>query len=264
MADILTKIIDRKKQEVAQLKENGYEKSNLNKETDRKLFNALHSSTVLGIVAEIKRASPSKGEIASAVEPAEQAKIYEQGGASAISVLTDTDFFNGSIEDLKEVRREVDLPLLCKDFFIDEIQIDRAKDAGANIILLIVAALPQGRLEELYQYALSQGLEVLVEIHDEEEAERAAALDANIIGINNRNLKTFEIDLAHTVRLAPLLNDKHRVIISESGMKTRDDAMKAAAAGADGILVGETLMRSSDAGRVIGSFAVNKEAAIVG
>ncbi|EDL66152.1 indole-3-glycerol phosphate synthase TrpC [Bacillus sp. SG-1] len=264
MADILTKIIERKRQEVAQLKKNGFEKANLSKKPDRSLFTALHASTVLGIIAEIKRASPSKGEIVSTVEPAEQAKIYEQGGASAISVLTDKDFFNGSIEDLKKVRREVDLPLLCKDFFIDEIQIDRAKDAGANIILLIVAALPQGRLHELNQYALSQGLEVLVEIHDEEEAERAAALGPNIIGINNRNLKTFEIDLANTERLAPLLNDKDRVVISESGMKTREDAVRAATAGADGVLVGESLMRSSDAGRAIGSFAVNKEAALLG
>jgi indole-3-glycerol phosphate synthase len=264
MADILTKIIERKKQEVAYLKENGFDKANLYKEGDRTIFNALHCSKVIGVIAEIKRASPSKGEIASAVKPAHQAKLYEKGGAAAISVLTDTDFFKGSIDDLKKVRSEVDLPLLCKDFFIDEIQIDRAKDAGANIILLIVAALPQERLKELYQYALSQGLEVLVEIHDEEEAERAAALGANIIGINNRNLKTFEIDLAATERLTSLVNDKKRVIISESGMKSREDAVRAAKAGADGILVGESLMRSADAGKAITSFAVDKEGALHG
>jgi indole-3-glycerol phosphate synthase len=264
MEDILMKIIERKKQEVAYLRENGFEKANLHKEGSRTLFETLHSSEVLGVIAEIKRASPSKGEIVSAVDPAQQAKLYETGGAVSISVLTDTDFFKGSIEDLKKVRREVDLPLLCKDFFIDEIQIDRAKDAGANIILLIVAALQQERLEALYRYAQLQGLEVLVEIHDEEEAERASALGANIIGINNRNLKTFDIDLAHTERLGSIVKDKSRVIISESGMKSREDAVRAAKAGAYGILVGESLMRSGEAKEAIRSLSVNKAGAVLG
>jgi indole-3-glycerol phosphate synthase len=264
MANILMKIIERKKQEVAYLKENGFEKVNLHKEVGRTLFDTLRSSKDLGVIAEIKRASPSKGEIVSAVEPAKQAKLYEKGGAAAISVLTDTDFFKGSIEDLKKVRREVNLPLLCKDFFINEIQIDRAKDAGANIILLIVAALEQKRLEELYGYARKQGLEVLVEIHDEEEAQRMAALGANIIGINNRNLKTFEINLANTERLASIVNAEDRVIISESGMKSREDAVRAAKAGADGILVGESLMRSGEAEEAIRTFSVNKEGALLG
>jgi indole-3-glycerol phosphate synthase len=264
MEDYLTRIIDHKKLEVAQLKKAGYEKACLYKETEHKLLEFLLSSTSLRVVAEIKRASPSKGDIALEVEPAVQARCYKDGGAAAISVLTDSEFFKGSIEDLKKVRLEVDLPLLCKDFFIDEIQIDRAKDAGANIILLIVAALSQERLEDLYHYAVSQGLEVLVEIHDEEEGRRAAALGAAIIGINNRNLKTFEVDLATTERLAPLLNDKNRVIISESGIKTTEDARRAAVAGADGILAGESLMRSGNAGKAIGSFTVDKEAALRG
>ncbi|WP_421378764.1 indole-3-glycerol phosphate synthase TrpC [Bacillus salacetis] len=264
MADILTRILERKREEVAHLKKYGFEKANLSQGGSPTLFNALHSSKVLGVIAEIKRASPSRGDIVSAIEPEQQAKLYERGGAAAISVLTDTDFFKGSIEDLKTVRKETYLPLLCKDFFIDEIQIDRAKDAGANIILLIVAALPQDRLDELYQYASSRGLEVLVEIHDEEEADRAAALGACMIGINNRNLKTFEIDLANTERLASLVNDKDRVIISESGMRSREDALRAARAGADGILVGESLMRSGEAEKTIGSFAVSKEGALLG
>ncbi|RIW35060.1 indole-3-glycerol phosphate synthase TrpC [Bacillus salacetis] len=264
MADILTTIIEQKKQEVAQLKKIGYEQANLYREGKHKLADSLLSSKELRVIAEIKRASPSKGEIASAAEPAQQAKRYEDGGAAAVSVLTDQRFFKGSIEDLKAVRREVDLPLLCKDFFIDEIQIDRAKDAGANIILLIVAALTQKRLEELYRYAVSLDLEVLVEIHDEDEGERAAALGAAIIGINNRNLKTFQVDLANTERLAPLMNGKNSVVISESGIKSREDAIRAARAGAEGILAGESLMISRDAGKAIRSFSVCKEDALLG
>ncbi|MGF2616637.1 indole-3-glycerol phosphate synthase TrpC [Rossellomorea aquimaris] len=264
MTDILNKIIERKKQESAHLKEFGFEKENLHRNEGQNLYTRLHSSSVMGVIAEIKRASPSKGDIVTVVEPALQAKIYETSGAAAISVLTDEQFFKGSIDDLKKVRREVNLPLLCKDFFIDEIQIDRAKDAGADIILLIVAALPQERLKELYEYALSQNLEVLVEVHDEEEAERAKELDAKMIGINNRDLKTFDVDLANTERLAPLLNDKNRVIISESGIKERSDSARAVKAGADGVLVGEALMRSNDAGKAIVAFAVNKEGALLG
>ncbi|MGM0845300.1 MAG: indole-3-glycerol phosphate synthase TrpC [Bacillota bacterium] len=266
MADILSKILERKKQEVVQLKETGFQRANLHKTrtSQQKLYGKLHSSSELGVIAEIKRASPSKGVIVSEVEPARQAKIYESGGAAAISILTDTDFFKGSLEDLKSVRREVELPLLCKDFFIDEVQIDRAKDAGADIILLIAAALPQKRLMELYKYALTQDLEVLVEIHDEEEAVRAAELDAVMIGINNRNLKTFEINLAHTERLAPLLNNKKRIIISESGMKERSDSIRAAKAGADGILVGESLMKSDNAAEAIAALTVDKEGELIG
>ncbi|MGD6967096.1 indole-3-glycerol phosphate synthase TrpC [Rossellomorea vietnamensis] len=264
MGDILNKIIERKKQEVTRLKQLGFKKENLYRDNGQKLYTKLHSASAMGVIAEIKRASPSKGDIATVVDPVQQAKIYESGGAAAISVLTDEEFFKGSIEDLKRVRREVDLPLLCKDFFIDEIQIDRAKDAGASIILLIVAALTQRRLKELYEYALSQDLEVLVEVHDKEEAERAVKIEAVMIGINNRNLKTFEVDLAHTESLAPLMNDKSRVIISESGMKERSDSIRAAKAGADGILVGESLMRSENAEKAIKDFAVDKEAVLFG
>ncbi|WP_456274446.1 indole-3-glycerol phosphate synthase TrpC [Bacillus sp. AK031] len=264
MTDILKRIIERKGQEVAVLKEQGFERVHLHKKSCSSLFHRLHSSANIGVIAEIKRASPSKGDIVSTVNPVEQAKVYQDGGASAISVLTDTDFFKGSVQDLQQVRKAVDIPVLCKDFFIDEIQIDRAKDAGANIILLIAAVLPQQRLKELYEYCLLQDLEVLLEIHNEEDAQRAVSLDVPIIGINNRNLKTFKTSLGHTESLAPLFNNKKRVIISESGINSSEDAIRAARAGADGVLVGESLMRSGNAGAAIKSLKVNKEGALLG
>lgn len=168
-----------------------------------------------------KTGFPSKGDIKINVNPIEQALSYESGGAAAISVLTDEVFFKGSIADLRIVSEAIRIPRLCKDFIIDEIQIDRAHQAGATIILLIVAALSKERLHELYQYAKRKGLEVLTEVHDEAELERALELNAELIGINNRNLKTFKVDLAVTERLAKLLDPKRHIIISESGIKTK-------------------------------------------
>lgn len=204
------------------------------------------ASESMNIIAEIKRASPSKGAIDLAVDPVEQAKMYERNGAAAISVLTDEKFFNGSLKDLRAVREAVNLPILCKDFIIDTLQIDHAKAAGASIILLIVAALSDEDLKKLHDYAGSLGLEVLVEVHDAEEMERALALGAEIIGINNRNLKTFEVDLTTTEKLAARVTGSDQLLISESGMRTREDVERARDAGAQAILVGETLMRSED------------------
>ena len=202
-----------------------------------------------GVISEIKRASPSKGEIQIEVDIVAQAKKYEEAGAAAISVLTDETYFKGSINDLREVAQAVSIPVLCKDFMISEIQIDRAQNAGGTIILLIVAALEKQQLQSLYQYAISKGLEVLVEVHDEEELREALELDAKLIGVNNRNLKTFEVSIERTAQLAEKFPfDGERVLISESGMHTKEDAKFAYASGASGILVGEALMRSEDPG----------------
>ncbi|RKQ33209.1 indole-3-glycerol phosphate synthase TrpC [Oceanobacillus halophilus] len=210
-------------------------------------FKEIVSSTdSLSIISEIKRSSPSKGEIDINVNPIEQARQYETFGASAISVLTDPAFFNGTMDDLREVRKAVNLPILCKDFIIDPIQIDRAKAAGANIILLIVAALNDTDLENLYHYARDLDLEVLIEVHNEEEMKRALKLRPEIIGINNRNLKTFEVDIATTEKLASMVTNPDTILISESGMKTQEDVIRARNAGAKAILVGETLMRSAN------------------
>lgn len=202
-----------------------------------------------GVIAEIKRASPSKGDIRLDVDVAEQAGIYEQAGAAAISVLTDESYFKGSIEDLRKVARLVSVPVLCKDFIVDEIQIDRARGAGASIILLIVAALGQAELERLFSYAQAEGLEVLVEVHDRTELQVAVKLGAELIGVNNRNLKTFEVSLQQTAEIAEHFPaDSNSLLISESGIFTESDAAFAFGKGAAGILVGEALMRSEDAG----------------
>src|SRR5690625_1363292 len=159
----------------------------------------------MSIIAEIKRASPSKGDINAAIDPVKQAKLYADNGASAISVLTDTPFFKGSMDDLRAVREVVNIPILCKDFMIDRIQIDVAKSAGANIILLIAAALDDNHLDKLYDYAKEHDLEVLCEVHNEEEMERVLKLGAKLVGINNRNLNTFKVDLKTTERLANMV-----------------------------------------------------------
>lgn len=218
--------------------------------TDEKPVPAFKSkiagASKMNIIAEIKRSSPSKGAIHMEVNPIEQAMQYEKYGAAAISVLTDKTFFNGSLQDLHEIRKAVNIPILCKDFIIDTLQIDHAKAAGANIILLIVAALSDEQFKILYDYARVVDLEVLVEVHNAEEMKRALAMKPEIIGINNRNLKTFEVDIKATEELAAMVTNTDTILISESGMKTRKDAERAANAGADAILVGETLMQSAD------------------
>lgn len=202
-----------------------------------------------GVIAEIKRASPSKGDILLDVNVVEQAQLYEQAGAAAISVLTDQTFFKGSIDDLQTVARLVSVPVLCKDFIISEIQIDRARNAGATIILLIVAALEQQELERLCSYAQNKGLEVLVEVHSLDELKVALDLGAELIGVNNRNLKTFEVSLDRTAELANEFPHGGRsLLISESGIFTESDARFVFGKGASGILVGEALMRSENAG----------------
>ncbi|MGM9926168.1 MAG: indole-3-glycerol phosphate synthase TrpC [Bacillus sp. (in: firmicutes)] len=248
MSSILQRILDEKKNEIKRLKQ---EMIRENARTPLSLQAAIEAKAPIGVIAEIKRHSPSKGALHENVDPVEQAKQYEQAGAAAISILTDTPFFKGSFGDLAAVREAVNIPILCKDFIIDAVQIRKAKSAGADAVLLIAAALAQAKLEALYDEAKKQGLEVLVEVHDEEELERAAAIGAKIIGINNRNLSTFEVSLQHTEALArnPLLKD--RLLISESGIAVRDDVRTVQRAGANGILVGETLMKSDDIAKTL-------------
>ncbi|GER69671.1 hypothetical protein BpJC7_09740 [Weizmannia acidilactici] len=241
----LEKILAEKEKEVSRLKTSGERYVPANREAPS-LYETFMQAEKTCIIAEIKRASPSKGDIKTVVDPVQQALAYEKAGAGAISVLTDETFFNGTIKDLKEVSDAVRLPVLCKDFIIDEIQIDRARANGASVILLIVAALNPERLEQLYRYARGQGLEVLLEVHTEQELGTALQVGPDIIGINNRNLKTFEVDLGVVERLARKIDDPEILIISESGIRTRKDVVRVERAGAKGILVGETLMRSGD------------------
>lgn len=241
---ILDKIIAEKEKEVIALKGSTFDADLIKKVIPFK--DRIKDSKRMNIIAEIKRASPSKGAIHMDVDPAAKALEYEIYGAHAISVLTDASFFKGSMDDLKAVRQVVDLPILCKDFIIDKIQIDQAKAAGANIILLIVAALNQDQLEMLYDYAVNLDLEILVEVHNEEEMKRALSIEAQIIGINNRDLNTFNVSLKTTDTLASLVTDPNVILISESGIVTREDVIAVEKSGANAILVGETLMRSAD------------------
>lgn len=207
------------------------------------------------LLGEIKRASPSKGDINTDIDILAQGEKYQTAGVSGISVLTDEVFFKGSIEDLKAVSQVVDVPLLCKDFMIDQKQLIRAKNAGASMILLIVAALSKEKLTELYQAALALDLEVLVETHDAKELVIAQALGAKIIGVNNRNLKTFEVTIATSEALASEPSDV--LYISESGFKTAEDIARVAKA-YDAVLVGETLMRAENAKFVAEALQVSR------
>jgi len=199
----------------------------------------------LGLIAEVKKASPSAGVIAESFDPVEIAKRYESAGANAISVLTDEPFFQGRLSDMTQVRAAVGLPVLRKDFILDEAQIYEAVCAGADAILLIVAALEQKDLERLLAVAADFQLDALVEVHTLEELDRALETEARIIGINNRNLATFEVDLATTEALSDQVPEDV-ILVSESGIKTRDDTRRVLECGCNAILVGETLMRAGD------------------
>ena len=210
----------------------------------------------LQIIAEVKKASPSMGDINLDVDIVQQAQTYEVNGAVMISVLTDEVFFKGHLDNLREISSQVQIPTLNKDFIIDEKQIIRARNAGATVILLIVAALSEERLKELYDYATELGLEVLVETHNLAELEVAHRLGAQIIGVNNRNLTTFEVDLQTSVDLSQYFKDDC-LYISESAIFTEEDA-KRVAPYFNGILVGTALMQAEDVAQRIKELQIDK------
>lgn len=197
------------------------------------------------LIAEIKKASPTKGVLNSEIDPVALAATYEAAGAHAISILTDEKFFRGSLDDLARVARGCSLPLLRKDFLIDEYQVYEAVLAGAASALLIVAILDDRQLAELIALQRSLGMEPQVEVHDENEVERALKADALIVGINNRDLRTFTVDLATTERLRPLI-PSDRIVVSESGIHTSADVARLRAADVQAMHIGEALMVSSD------------------
>lgn len=205
----------------------------------------------VNVIAECKRRSPSKGVLAADYDPAAIAGRYERGGAAAISVLTEPTFFDGALEHLTAVRQAVAVPLLRKDFIIDDFQLLEARAAGADAILLIVAALEQATLTRLQARAWELGLAALVEVHDDEELTRAIDAGARVIGVNNRNLRTLQVDVDASHRLATKM-PADVIAVSESGLQSRDDLERLAAAGYRAFLIGERFMVDPDPARAIG------------
>ncbi|MBW1675496.1 MAG: indole-3-glycerol phosphate synthase TrpC [Deltaproteobacteria bacterium] len=213
----------------------------------RDFLRALQDGGEPAIIAEIKKASPSAGVIRPDLDVAAIVASYEKGGAAAISVITEEDFFLGKLKYISQARDAGRLPVLCKDFIIDPLQVLSARVAGADALLLVTAVLNRNLLVSLLREARALGMACLVEVHDEDELARVLATDARIIGINNRNLRTFEVDLETTLRLRPLV-PADRLVVSESGIHERADLESLAAAGVDAVLVGTSLMRASDPG----------------
>lgn len=205
------------------------------------------------VIAEVKKASPSKGVIRKDFNHLEIAETYERNGASALSVLTDRNFFQGSIDYLSEIRHHVTIPLLRKDFVFDEYQILEARGYGADAVLLIAAVLDDKEMHDFVELAFNLGMSPLVEVHNEAELERTLKTKAELIGINNRDLQTFKTDLNTTIRLIDSIPDD-RIVISESGINTKDDINFLKSAGVDAFLIGEALMREADIGKKLREF----------
>jgi indole-3-glycerol phosphate synthase len=258
--NILDKIVAQKKIEIAQLPMRAISADDLCRAMrarggGRDFFGALKNPRRgdIGLIAEVKKASPSKGLICPDFDPVRIAREYEAAGASCLSVLTDEKFFQGSLDYLRQIRAAVKLPLLRKDFIIDERQILEAVEGGADAILLIVAILTDDQLARFQSLATAAGLAVLVEVHDEDELERALKISPRLVGVNNRNLKNFKVDLANTERLAAklLASPAARpasLLVAESGIHTRADVVRLKQCGAGAILVGESLVRQGDIG----------------
>jgi indole-3-glycerol phosphate synthase len=256
---ILEKIVEQKQREVAQLPPriiaSGDIRDALLEQNERRDFLAALRHPRAGdvaLIAEVKKASPSAGVICPDFDPVRIAREYEAAGASCLSVLTDEQFFQGSLDYLKQIRDAVKLPLLRKDFIIDERQILEGVEWGADAILLIVAILDDARLKHFHSLTTEAGLAALVEVHDELELDRALAVGAELIGVNNRDLQTFNVDLGTTERLAarlpfsPLASRLSPLLVSESGIHNRNDVRRLKACGARAILVGESLMRGGN------------------
>ena len=264
--NILDEIVEEKKREVAKLPARiiavGDLRDAMLEHGERRDFlaalrgasNIQHPASSIALIAEVKKASPSAGVICKDFDPVRIAKEYEAAGASCLSVLTDEKFFQGSLDYLRQIRAAVKLPLLRKDFIIDERQILEAIEWGADAILLIVAILTDEQLAKFHSLAVEAGLAVLVEVHDEEELERALKISPSLIGVNNRNLKTFKVDLATTERLAAKMEDGglkmaktlSPLLVAESGIHSRADVERLKKCGAGAILVGESLMKNGD------------------
>jgi len=257
MDDILTRIVAVKREELAAARSRrslaSWRDEAESRRDVRKFEAALRSRVAAGqaaVIAEVKKASPSKGVLREHFVPADIATRYEAGGAACLSVLTDERFFQGSAAHLQQARGACSLPVLRKDFMVDEYQLAEARAIGADCILLIAACLDDAQLADLEACALALGMAVLVEVHDEAELERALRLRTPLLGINNRNLRSFEVSLDTTLQLLPWL-PADRLAITESGILARADVTKMRAAGVQTFLVGEAFMRAPDPGRAL-------------
>jgi len=216
----------------------------------RDFLGALARGGPIRLIAEVKKASPSRGVLRADFDPLAIARAYLKHGASCISVLTDEPYFQGSLEHLRRIREAVELPLLRKDFLVDPYQVLEARAAGADALLLIAECLDDAALRELHDAALELGMTPLVELYETENLPRVVDLGAKLIGINNRNLRSFEVDLEHTLRLRPQIPGD-RVVVGESGIRTRQDARRLEAAGVQAMLVGEGLVARADIGAAV-------------
>ncbi|MCF8168801.1 MAG: indole-3-glycerol phosphate synthase TrpC [Rhodoferax sp.] len=254
MSDILDRIVAVKVQEVAAAKKRkSFEAMRADAESrvlTRDFVGALKAKIAAGhpaVIAEVKKASPSQGVIRENFIPADIAQSYAEHGAACLSVLTDASFFQGSIDYLKQARASCHLPVLRKDFMVEPYQIYESRACGADCVLLIATCLDDGLMRDLEAIALGLDMAVLVEVHDQAELERALKLKTPLLGINNRNLKTFEVSLDTTLSLRTQV-PADRLLVTESGIHTRDDVLRMGAAGVEVFLVGETFMRAPDAG----------------
>ena len=242
---ILDTIVEQKRQEVDKLKRLGVVEPDCQIDPPRGFQQALTGYAGLSMIAEAKKASPSKGVICADFDPLKIALSYEQGGAQAISILTDEKFFQGSLDYIPIVRQAVKLPVIRKDFIIDELQILQAGKFGADAILLIAAILDPVQIRDYLAMAKELGMDVLVEVHDERELEQSLIAGSQLIGINNRNLRDFTVDLQTTFRLQKEI-PAHIPVVSESGIKNHEDMKRLADHGVAAVLVGESLMRAAD------------------
>jgi indole-3-glycerol phosphate synthase len=261
MSDILERIIAVKREEVraahlsAPLEELRLEASARDLRDFVGALRAKHAAGQAAVIAEVKKASPSKGVLREHFLPADIARSYQRGGAACLSVLTDVQFFQGSAVYLEEARAACDLPVLRKDFIVDPYQIVEARAMGADAILLIAAALSLTEMQELEAFAHSLGLAVLVEVHDRQELTQALTLKTPLIGINNRNLRTFETSLDTTLDMLDALPDD-RIVVTESGILARGDVERMRASGVHTFLVGEAFMRADDPGAALSSMFI--------
>ena len=254
MASILDRIVSTKREEVERAKifapEEHLRRMVEQQPPPRDFLGAIRNAPNIALIAEVKKASPSKGVIRENFDPVAIARVYEKHGATCISVLTDEPYFQGHIEFLRWVKESVQIPVLRKDFILDSYQVLEARAYGADAVLLIAECLTTEQLTRLYHEILAWGMTPLVEVYEPENLPRVIDLGASLIGINNRNLQTFEVDLEHTIRLrAKIPSD--RLVVGESGIQTHEDVDRLRRAGVNAILVGESLMREADIGLAV-------------